>query len=111
MFVTNKDEAKVALRAGKVVHGDRQIGKTEALIEVIHEDHKGNAIVVTPSHEIGAWFLSRYRQLYPDGPKPKIEHPRDAGRGTSTPLYVDCYGMLQGKDQDDIKMRMAAAIW
>jgi hypothetical protein len=64
MFVTNKDEAKAALRSGKVVHGDRQIGKTEALIEVIHEDHKGNAILVVPMAQIGDIFKRRYRERF-----------------------------------------------
>jgi|ERR1700722_2020247 len=68
MFVTNKDEAKAALRSGKVVHGDRAIGKTEALIEVIHEDHKGNAIVVMAMPMHGDIFKSRYRERYPDAP-------------------------------------------
>lgn len=111
MFVTNKDEAKAALRSGKVVHGDRQIGKTEALIEVIHEDHKGNAIVVTAMAEHGDIFKSRYREKFPDDSVPRIEHPRTAGRGTTTPLYADCYGMLREEDKDNLAPRLAAAIW
>ena len=49
-FVTNKEEAKAALREGMGVMGDRQIGKTEALMEVIHEDYKGNVVVLSLIH-------------------------------------------------------------
>lgn len=111
MFVQNKDEAKAALRAGKIVYGDRQIGKTTALIEVIHEDYSGDVIVTTPNALIGELFAARYGEMFPDDKQPRIENSRNAGRGSSQPLYADCYAMFPEERKRDLDSRLAEAIW
>ena len=111
MLVTNKEEAKKALRTGVFIHGDRAIGKTEALMEVIHEDHQGNVILVAPTVLLGEVFKNRYRQKFPDDPIPKIENPRIAGRGESKPVYADVLALFSESERQDLMPVLKASIW
>jgi hypothetical protein len=52
------------IQPGKVVHADRGIGKTEALLTAVYEREKGDAIVILGGH--GAREAQRMREHYLD---------------------------------------------
>jgi predicted GNAT superfamily acetyltransferase len=111
MLATNKESAKSILRKHEWVEGDRRIGKTEALIEVIHEDHQGNAVVVYPSAELGEMFKRRYHEKYPHDPIPSVQNARNAGRGETRPIYADVYWRFTDQDCSYLDRVVTAAIW
>ena len=110
-YATNKEEAKAMLRQNKIINGDRAIGKTEALIEIIHDDHQGNAIVVSANHGIRDYIKNFYRAKYPGEPLPSFQSPLHAGLGDSRPLYVDVYQLLSEDDRENLGPVLTAAIW
>jgi len=62
------------IRAGHLVDSDRQCGKTQALIELLHElvyEGKEILVIVPTSREVG-WFESRFRYLYPGTKPPRV---------------------------------------
>ena len=110
-FVTNKEEAKAALREGMGVMGDRQIGKTEALMEVFHEDYKGNVVVITINQRMGHLFKTRYHQKFPDDTIPKIDCSKEAGRGHTLPMFADCFKFLREDFKAELEERLKAYIY
>lgn len=61
MFCTTKDEVKATIRKFQMAHGDRQIGKTQAILEVVHEDYQGNAVLVLPTFQLVDLVKRRYQ--------------------------------------------------
>ena len=110
-FVINKEGAKDGLRSGNLILGDRQIGKTEALMEVIHEDHKGEAVVVLPTDTLRDIFKDRYHKKYPDDPIPITDPPHIAGRGRSLPMYADVLSLFPEANRQHLEGQLRAAIW
>jgi hypothetical protein len=68
----------------------RQIGKTEAIIQIIHEKHGGNAAVISPSEMLSEGIYRRYREAYPNDTTPLFTSDPMWLRGKeSRPVYVD----------------------
>ena len=61
-----------AIRAGKIVYGPRSCGKTQALLEVIHEDLKGVAVVICASSIECRVYRARYRDMFPRDRAPRF---------------------------------------
>ncbi len=56
---------KEAIRNGKLVCDWRRgNGKTQALLELVHEDFRGNAVIGCVSDREAALYLSRYREMF-----------------------------------------------
>ena len=111
MWADNKTEVKAGLRSRAIVNGDRAIGKTEALIDVIHEDHQGQAVVVLPTNTLREIFKCRYHKKYPNDPIPRIDPPHIAGRGMSWPIYADVLQLFPAVDRNKLDGVLTAAIW
>lgn len=60
-----RDQVKKRIREGYVVYGPRQIGKTQALLELIHEDHSGKVTLLVANSNEGHIYASRYSQMFP----------------------------------------------
>jgi hypothetical protein len=80
---------------GVVVHADRGVGKTEALITAVHEREDGNAIIVVPTAFDAEFTLLHYRNAFLSygygGREPivKAAHDSETFRGLLTPIYCD----------------------
>jgi len=83
------------IRAGHLVDGPRSCGKTQALVELLHElVYEGKEIlIIVPTHREVGWFESRFRYLYPGTKPPRVRvgDPSLLSRGARTPnsVYVD----------------------
>jgi AAA+ ATPase superfamily predicted ATPase len=60
-----REQVKKRIRAGFVVYGDRQIGKTQALLELLHEDYAGKAVLMVANRNEGHIYEQRYREMFP----------------------------------------------
>jgi hypothetical protein len=110
-WVSSKEEAKDAIRKGGLIDGNRQIGKTEALMEVIHEDHHGDVILTGARMELMESFVTRYRERFPEDKLPTIQPPRTAGMGDPRQVYADVYSLLNDADKERLVGTLTAAIW
>jgi hypothetical protein len=68
----------------------RQVGKTEAIMQIIHEKHGGNAAVISPSEMLSEGIYRRYREAYPNDTMPLFTSDPMRLRGEeSRPVYID----------------------
>lgn len=81
----------------------RQVGKTQAILEIIHDVHEGEAIYFCPTRLIQDISYSRYRDLYPDDCIPLFTSDPYYCRGTDTPIYVDEWWMISASRQDELR--------
>jgi hypothetical protein len=63
---------KENIRAGKLVSGPRNCGKTQGLLEVIHEDFAGVAVIVCASGTEARIYRNRYREMFPNDRRPRF---------------------------------------
>jgi hypothetical protein len=91
--VRSEEEAYRDIANGNLIYGDRGIGKTRALLRVIHDKHNGNVIVLFPRREFARYAICMYRQMFPGELLFKtmtfwncVNHGMD---GISLPVYVD----------------------
>lgn len=74
---------------GVILGLKRQVGKTTALLQVIHDEYQGAAIYYAPSpfqREYAQW---RYRGMYPDAVEPIFVCEVDETKGHNAPILVD----------------------
>lgn len=81
---------KAMIRAGYVVSTPRQCGATQALLELIHEDHDGKAVLIAASGREAHIYEGRYMSMYPNRTRPTFR----AGSGRTVLdgielVYVD----------------------
>lgn len=68
----------------------RRVGKTEALIQIVHDKHRGNAAIISPSEILSEGIYRRYREAYPDDTIPICTSDPMFLRGNEArPVYVD----------------------
>ena len=68
----------------------RRLGKTEAIMQIIHEKHGGNAAVISPSEVLSEGIYRRYMEAYPDDTVPLFTSDPMWLRGKkSRMVYVD----------------------
>lgn len=67
----------------------RQSGKTTAILEMIHERHKGKAVFFTVNPDMAKCALDIYRKRWPKDEDPIFTASYLDIRGRSLPIYVD----------------------
>ena len=72
IFEYQTEKIKQAIREGKVVWSERQTGKTTAIMEVVHDDYQGKALVFVPNELLRGIFRRAYRDKYHGEPVPVV---------------------------------------
>lgn len=88
----------------------RQSGKTTALLEIIYEDHGGNAIYFCQSEMSAHAAAHLYRKLFtPNAQQPlfvaSTDYLKSHTRGTSMakwPIYCDEWWLIRQEEQDRV---------
>lgn len=91
-FLARFDLMKVMIRLnpGILLGLKRQAGKTRCLLELIHEDYAGEAILFTVSAPSARYALSMWATLYHGRKAPVIVYEIDQLRGVKKlPIFVD----------------------
>jgi hypothetical protein len=105
MYCTNKDEVKQSIRQNQMAHGPRGIGKTQGILEVIHEDHQGAAVLMVPFSALKSIARQRYKEAFPHDVVPIICTLcglRSAIAGTNIPVYVDTLDLVDAFDRERV---------
>jgi hypothetical protein len=77
----------------------RQIGKTRAIIELVHEDYAGLAVIFSPNKNMSEYVEYWYKAKYPRDPQPVFSSNVRELSGFDGPIYVDEWFSLKEKDQ------------
>lgn len=90
----------------------RQIGKTTALLEVIHEDHKGEATVYCMNQTMALNTKQMYKDKFPGEQVPSFTSQVDRVRGRSDPIFADDWWNIPTADRRNLigTMRLKARI-
>ena len=64
-------------------------GKTSALLEVIHEDHNGEATVYCMNYAMALYAKQMYRDNFHGEPVPNFVSQAEKVRGRSDPIFAD----------------------
>jgi hypothetical protein len=110
MVVTSYEEAKQGLKDGKFISGERQIGKTSALVDIVAELHNGRAIVVVPNDGHIRYFRTMFKQRHPRMYVPSVVSSRQEIRGYELPIYADLFNHFLPGDRDRLRPHLTAGI-
>jgi hypothetical protein len=80
----------------------RQVGKTQAVLELIHEEHEGRAVIFSPSKEFSEIAKRRYEGMYPQDTKALFACTTTHLRGFRFPVYVDEWWVLPRETRVDL---------
>ncbi len=105
------DQYKLELRAGKMISGLRGTGKTTAILEVIHEDYAGDALVGCVTSTLAGLFKHQYHRFYPTDAIPRTFVPRSedtlyaglASRLRYDNIFFDVAGQLDYTVQRELR--------
>jgi hypothetical protein len=116
MYCYDKAEVKRCIRLGMMAHGLRKIGYTQAILEIIHEDHQGNALMICASPTLVQMAKLRYRNLYSSDTAPAFCVPQTAEHyilGQDKAVYVDSFDLvsaeMRAKVHELLRGRVAGA--
>jgi hypothetical protein len=90
----------------------RQIGKTSALLEVIHDDHQGRATLYGFNQSAALYAKQMYKDKYPDEPVPNFVSQTEKVRGRSDHIFADDWWNIPTEDRRNLIVtgRLAARI-
>lgn len=80
----------------------RQTGKTTALLEIIHDDFEGDAILLSPNVRMSDYAKDRYREMYPGEKVPIFRQRADQTHGYALPVLVDEWLAFPESEQRNI---------
>jgi hypothetical protein len=97
---------------GLVLGLGRQVGKTSALLEMIHDDHNGQGTVYAMNQSMALYAKQMYKDKYPDEPVPNFVSQTEKVRGRSDPIFVDDWWNIPTEDRRNLigNGRLAARI-
>ena len=98
------DSIKKAIREdGKLfLCKPRQTGKTTALLEIIHDDFDGDAILLSPNVRMSDYAKDRYREMYPGEKLPIFRQRTEQTCGYHLPVLVDEWLCFPDSEQRNI---------
>jgi hypothetical protein len=88
------------IRNGKIVWGPRNCGKTQALLEVVHEDCAGDASVVCVDSREARIYDYRYREMFPGEPGPKVISSQTCDLEGRRNVFVDGLSRMRQSDRE-----------
>lgn len=111
MIARSYEEAKRGLLNGEFVGGDRAIGKTTALVDVIAEKHNGEAVLVCASEGNADWLRKLYSERHPGKKMPKVitQHNHHGHRGY-TAVYADLWSHFLEPSKFAFSQYLTAAV-
>lgn len=68
----SREFTKLQIRAGVLVDGPRGCEKTRCLLEVVHEDLRGRAVIVCAGLIEARVYRARYREMFPREQPPRF---------------------------------------
>jgi hypothetical protein len=81
----------------------RRVGKTTAILEVIHEDYGGHAIVFSPNTTLSRNTEKMYREKYPTANcLPNFISLVQQVRGLDLPIFVDEWWNIPVNDRRNL---------
>jgi hypothetical protein len=97
---------------GIVLGLKRRVGKTSALLEVIHDDHKGEATVYCTNRSMEMYSRNFYKEKYPKERVPNFASQVSRVRGQSDPIFADEWWYIPTEDRRQLlgTGRLAARI-
>lgn len=100
----NVDRIKQTLRwfPGVVLGLGRQVGKTSALLEVIHDDFNGDATVFSPNIRMSDYAKNKYMEKYPNERVPEFSSHERAIRGKMNPVFADEWWFITPEERRDL---------
>ena len=110
--VLDAAQAYEEISNGNLIWGDRGIGKTRALLRVIHDKHDGNVFVLFQSRELAKDAIRMYGEMFPDSVYFKAVSFRNAFihglDGISIPVYADGLDRARPRERAYIVDQVAA---
>jgi hypothetical protein len=77
----------------------RKVGKTRAILELVHEEHGGRAVVFSLNADMSQYARNWYRELYPHDSQPAFVCTVYQLSGSKEPIYVDEWFHVATKEQ------------
>lgn len=87
---------------GVLIGVQRQIGKTQAIMELVHEDHKGNAQIACMSQRMAELLRLRYRESFTSEYQPSFITTARQAIGTGRPLYADEWWAIPSENRREL---------
>ena len=110
----NVDRIKQTLRwfPGVVLGLDRRVGKTQAILEVIHDDFGGHGTVYSMNRSMALYSKQMYKDKYPGEDTPNFVAQTEKVRGRSDPIFADDWWNIPSQDRRNLigTCRLAARI-
>ena len=85
----------------------RQVGKTTAILELIHDQHQGRAAYVTFKRDLALMARGTYFRRWPQGESPLFTSDPEKLRGRLLPIYVDEWWLLSSGHMHDLAASVA----
>ena len=80
----------------------RQVGKTTAILELIHDQHQGRAAYGTFRSDLALMARGTYFRRWPQGESPLFTSDPEKLRGWLLPIYVDEWWLMSEQQQDKL---------
>ncbi len=87
---------------GLVLGLGRQVGKTQAILEVIHDDFHGEGYVYSMNQTLSAACRLRYKDMYPNDPQPVFVSSPSHVRGNPRNIWADEWWGIPIPDRRDL---------
>lgn len=84
---------------GVLIGVHRQVGKTQAIMELIHEDCAGRAQVCCINARLADIMKDRYRSMYPNDSQPQFIVRSEQSRGGGRKIFADDWFDLTSQDR------------
>lgn len=113
VIAKNGEEVKAALEGGHLVGGDRGIGKTTALVDLVAEKHGGEAFIVTSHSALVREITKMFVERHPDKTPPRVVSALGGIKqvcGFGQPVYGDNVSLFPSIHREAWLKVMTAAI-
>lgn len=87
---------------GLVLGLNRQVGKTSAVLEVIHDDHEGQATVFCMNNEMREHTRRMYKDKYPNEQVPNFVSSTEKVQGRNDPIFADEWWCIPAEQRRDL---------
>lgn len=103
-YQDSEDHIKRVFRIfpGAVLGVKRRVGKTTALLQLIHEQYSGMATLYSPTQRQSERAGERYREMYPEDQLPRFIVDAKEARGYDNPILVDEWWFVRKPEQREL---------
>jgi hypothetical protein len=103
IYLTSAIERKI--QPNSVVHAERRSGKTEALLNIIHDKYYGSAIFVSHNKRLSDLNKNRYVEKYPEDITPLFISASNSqsARGQDRAIFCDEWFLFEEKSKQELR--------